>query len=411
MKSLRIAIVNYKSIDGVSYGQTKAVETIARSVNAMENVQLQLFSLGRKNIKSTVFENISQTVIDSAPYKEEGFSASRILDFSSLFLFGFKLNLERLNDNAMLYHSLKEFGPDIVITVTSNLYRFIEHYKAVNKSVKIISYMDSPRLIDDSLLALTNLNVSKTLQRVLKKLIKPRYINYYIKSYFRLAKCSDAIVVASDQDKKELIGVLGSEFAFRTFAIPPVIIERSSAFTNPVMDSSRKLRKILFLGAYSYYPNREAVELIKSKIAPKLLDKEFVIIGKGAPKQRIGNVNIVGEVKNVKQVIRDADICIAPLMHGSGMKQKILAYFQENKPVIGTSLAFNGYAVKNKSNCIVEDDVDKFYLKIKELENNRKLLAKLIKNSAKICDDFLYSNIKDRWEKVVQSSITRHMAD
>ncbi|MGC8680357.1 MAG: glycosyltransferase family 4 protein, partial [Candidatus Micrarchaeia archaeon] len=135
--------------------------------------------------------------------------------------------------------------------------------------------------------------------------------------------------------------------------------------------------------------------------APKLKNIEFIIVGKGCRPEIDGNVHILGEVKNIDYVMKKADAFIAPLISGKGLKTKILTYFEYKKPVIGTSLAFRGYNVKNRVNCIIEDNVDKFYLRIDELNEDPRLIKRIQSNMDEVLLDFSEKELKKKMNSVL----------
>ena len=50
----------------------------------------------------------------------------------------------------------------------------------------------------------------------------------------------------------------------------------------------------------------------------------------------------LGAVDDVDSVIVGADLCLAPLAAGAGVKTKVLHYLAHGKRVVGTSIAFEG---------------------------------------------------------------------
>lgn len=50
----------------------------------------------------------------------------------------------------------------------------------------------------------------------------------------------------------------------------------------------------------------------------------------------------MGEVEDADELIRRAEVCLAPLLSGAGVKTKVLHYLAHGRPVLGTPLAFEG---------------------------------------------------------------------
>ena len=139
----------------------------------------------------------------------------------------------------------------------------------------------------------------------------------------------------------------------------------------------------------SYFPNSDAVQLICTKIAPKLDDKiRFIIIGKEPPTiRKPKNVDFLGYVDDVKRYIRKSDICIAPLRYGSGTRLKILEYMALGKPVISTSKGAEGLEYINSVNMIIEDNIDSFPERILELIEKKSKRDEIGKNARQLIEE------------------------
>jgi len=146
---------------------------------------------------------------------------------------------------------------------------------------------------------------------------------------------------------------------------------------------------VLFIGLMSYFPNSDAVQLICTKIAPKLDDKiRFIIIGKEPPTiRKPKNVDFLGYVDDVKRYIRKSDICIAPLRYGSGTRLKILEYMALGKPVISTSKGAEGLEYINSVNMIIEDNIDSFPERILELIEKKSKRDEIGKNARQLIEE------------------------
>lgn len=105
---------------------------------------------------------------------------------------------------------------------------------------------------------------------------------------------------------------------------------------------------LLFAGSLIGKHNATAVEWIVEQLAPGLPDGSCIIlVGRGTervsprPPDR-AKVYALGEVEDVDTLIAGADVCLAPLSSGAGVKTKVLHYLAHGRTVIGTPLAFEG---------------------------------------------------------------------
>ncbi|MCP4653771.1 MAG: glycosyltransferase family 4 protein [Candidatus Omnitrophica bacterium] len=192
---------------------------------------------------------------------------------------------------------------------------------------------------------------------------------------YELLACKFAkkIVCVSETDKKYLIKY------FRLNPNKIEIIENpvDTSIFYPNTKNNKKVRKelglkkdekfVLFFGQLDYYPNVEAIEIIKKNILPELEKKKakykLVICGKGNGKGSLKNFkhkNLIfkGFVDKIQDYINASDIVITPLKSGSGTRIKILEALACEKKVLSTSIGAEGI---NKNKFLeLEDDWEKF---------------------------------------------------
>lgn len=162
---------------------------------------------------------------------------------------------------------------------------------------------------------------------------------------------------------------------------------------NMVRDESSENNSfsVIFVGNMEYLPNREAVRLIATRIAPKVLEKignvKFLIVGRGSDTLKISNecgLVFMGVVDNLADFLLASDVAIAPLIHGSGTRLKVLEYFSCGLPVVSTSVGVEGLDVTDGLNVFIENDVDKFAQRIVELLKNKSTATNLGDNAREI---------------------------
>lgn len=181
-------------------------------------------------------------------------------------------------------------------------------------------------------------------------------------------KLSDEIICLSDIDKQRLQEL---------YKIKPEkirVIEHKIDMKEVRKAKPYKFKKktVLFIGSRLHPANKEAIEKIYYEIIPKVLEKrkdvQFCFIGKNPPKWLKGpNTLIIPEIYdgNVFPYIKGADVCIAPIFKGSGVRIKILEYLACNKPVITTKKGIEG--IKTRKNVTIKDSMGEFSKKICQL--------------------------------------------
>lgn len=162
---------------------------------------------------------------------------------------------------------------------------------------------------------------------------------------------------------------------------------------------------VLFLGGFKHPPNYYAAKALKEVIIPQVVEKEkdvqFVCIGQEPPAwlENIEHVKVLGYVPDVRSFVKGADICVAPIFHGSGTRLKILEYMALGKPVISTSKGAEGIEIVNGENIIIEDDTQKFAEDIVFLLHDATRAKNLGENARKLVKE------KYTWERVSAQAI------
>ncbi|MEM2517886.1 MAG: glycosyltransferase family 4 protein [Candidatus Aenigmatarchaeota archaeon] len=144
-------------------------------------------------------------------------------------------------------------------------------------------------------------------------------------------------------------------------------------------------RVVVFVGNMEYLPNREAVKLIATKIAP-LVCKEvnnvkFLIVGRCTEKVDSPNLIFTGTVKDVAEPLAISDVAVAPLFRGSGTRLKVLEYLACGLPVVSTTKGVEGLNIEGNSCVIIEDDVSSFARCIVKILNNLDIAEKMRRNA------------------------------
>ncbi|GEM_PF-3617983 len=158
---------------------------------------------------------------------------------------------------------------------------------------------------------------------------------------------------------------------------------------------NKKLKKeLLFVGPFSYEPNRLAGEFIINKISKKYEMEGslyFHIVGSGwgqmyKYQSNIKNVLFDDYIEDIASVYRDSWAFIAPIFVGSGMKNKILEAMASGLPVLGTREAFSGINVENLKSCIVCETQEEFLNGIRMLIDEPVMFTNIAKAGREIIE-------------------------
>ena len=199
------------------------------------------------------------------------------------------------------------------------------------------------------------------------------YILYIYERYF--FRNATTITVQSQKDKKIII---------RLFKIPSRKVNVTnpflSEFTYSIVRSEKKIIKhsLLFWGSMDRSENYQSIILFINKIFPKIILKypnaKLMIVGR-APhyslmrsiKDYSNNIYISGYTENPEKYFESADIGIAPLIAGAGIKVKVLEMLNAKIPVVSTRIGAEG--IPNNDLLHVARDIDSMYNCILRLWN------------------------------------------
>ena len=111
-------------------------------------------------------------------------------------------------------------------------------------------------------------------------------------------------------------------------------------------------RRILFVGQFSYPPNRVALRYLLDEVMPvvwsRLSDARLILVGRGLPAEvtRDSRVEARGYVENLDQEYRRADCAVVPLLKGGGTPLKFLEALAYQLPVVATPFAASGLQLR-----------------------------------------------------------------
>ncbi|KQO08262.1 glycosyltransferase [Sphingomonas sp. Leaf242] len=157
-------------------------------------------------------------------------------------------------------------------------------------------------------------------------------------------------VFISDSDARHYRGLTGA----KGVALCPVIERAPVSAVKAIAPPSNDIdhRRVLFIGSPGFPPNRAAIDWITRSLAPALLalDAPAIVtfIGKGT-REHIGtpaaNVETLGFVADDEmERLLGACLCmLSPVVHGSGLKIKMLEAFAAGAPVMATPLSLQGF--------------------------------------------------------------------
>mgnify|MGYP000922488267 CR=1 FL=1 len=149
--------------------------------------------------------------------------------------------------------------------------------------------------------------------------------------------------------------------------------------------------KIVFVGKMDIPHNSSAVVYFCERIWPRIKrqapDATFYIVGKSPTaevlrlQEAYPGIVVTGEVDNVRRLVEDAALLIAPLLFGTGIKTKILEAMSWGVPVVTNPVGSEGIDAKQGEELFVCESDEEIVRAVLLLLSDRAVNEKLSRNS------------------------------
>lgn len=173
-----------------------------------------------------------------------------------------------------------------------------------------------------------------------------------------IKKC-DAVITVSEEDSWSLRRIA---LCKNVFTIPNGV---DLNYYCPTDRIAKKEGQIAFVGSLNWPPNRQGIEWFLQKcwggILREMPHAKLIVIGKNLTEdiaefiRSYPNVELKGFVEDIRDYIRQSQVSIAPMISGSGIKNKILEAWALGQPVVSTYLGARNLVCKNDVNILLAD--------------------------------------------------------
>ena len=158
-------------------------------------------------------------------------------------------------------------------------------------------------------------------------------------------KYADINIVFNERDAKTYQVYYGKR-PEAIIPLPAPVPSVSHDIKNSITTKNDK-KKILFVGK-KYYPNLIGFKWFVDNVLPSLTDNIQVdVVGRGLEELRNeysdSRINVIGGVESLNPYYENADIVIAPLFDGGGMKSKTVEALSFGKIFVGTEESLFGF--------------------------------------------------------------------
>lgn len=195
---------------------------------------------------------------------------------------------------------------------------------------------------------------------------------------------ADISLVVSDVEKNVL-----EKDGYKTAILSNIHQIDDAAYLNGFKDR----KDILFVGGYAHPPNVDGIRWFVNEIFPsireKLPDVTLNVVGSRMPDtlrtelELKDGVVVKGFVEDneLKNLLRNTRVFVAPLRYGAGVKGKIGQAIEHGVPVVSTAIGVEGMRLEQNSSCLVADDVKAFTDSVVRLYGDEELWDSIQKNA------------------------------
>ena len=155
-----------------------------------------------------------------------------------------------------------------------------------------------------------------------------------------------------------------------------------SSYT-PFRTQKKNKNTLIYTGSFGFFANYDAMVWFVGKVLPivqsKVADVKLVITGdhKNLPLPENDSVELTGFVDDIRPLVAEASISLAPLLQGGGTRLKILEAMALGTPVVATSKGAQGLDATPGLHFLQADSAEEFANKVIQVIKNDELAHQL----------------------------------
>lgn len=189
-----------------------------------------------------------------------------------------------------------------------------------------------------------------------------------------IANHANRLIALTEKDKKRLCDLY--HIPADKISIIPVCVSNPNTSINHITQriiSNSQTLNILITGSLWYGSNYEGILWFLKFVYAKLTINRHLCIAGAHPTPELKNfvandptITLIDTPPDISPYFKAADIFVAPIFDGAGMKVKVAEALSFGLPVIGTSHAFEGYDITDQINSYLADNDIDFINKIEQ---------------------------------------------
>lgn len=221
----------------------------------------------------------------------------------------------------------------------------------------------------------------------------------------KILKCAQYIFALTDNDKDRFISLYGDSLKDKIL-LNPVAIEEKEV---KIKEKHSPLR-LLVTGSLWYGENANGIMWFIDNVLSKMGNSLYLTIAGAKPNdeliskvEKCSNARIVASPDVMDEYFYDADVVVAPVFNGAGMKVKVAEALAYRKVLIGTNHAIVGYKVIDGKNAYIANTGDEFIEKIDSvIRMNEANYQEICTNAFMLFEDMHSINCsREQWRKVM----------
>lgn len=416
----KVLFITTRLIYPVNDGRKVVLYNYCKGLADQHNCEVRLFSLvDEEETKKEQPNFISEIYYSKLPNKIE---KMKNLILKSILLNKWPLQVSLYySNNAQkeLDRVINEYNPDIVIcdmARTAQYLKRLDGYK-YNKILDMDDVLSKryQRQANSGVLGKSAVGAySNKLPKIFNCFLNNRLIMKFIltkeaklleKYEIKIAKYYKSIVFVSPLEANEFNTKIGENKSI------DITIGVDYDYFSEFVVKEKKDNYIVFLGNMYVAHNKDSVRLFIKNVFPEILRSNpkcvFRIVGKCSEEfkrelSNYENIEITGEVEDIRKYIQDCTVAIAPLVYGSGIKTKILETMAMGVPIVTNSIGVEGINVVNNKEIFVCDTDEDFKDKVNELLRDRNLREEVRLAAQKvILNEYKWENILEKFRKIL----------
>lgn len=172
-------------------------------------------------------------------------------------------------------------------------------------------------------------------------------------------------------------------------------------------------QNILYVGYYRHVPNQDAARFLAAEIMPRVWaefpDAQLTLAGSHPTPEiealRSERIEVTGRVPDLLPYYQGADLFVAPIRQGRGVRGKMLEAFACGLPTVASELATAGTGARDKEHFLLAEGAEDFAMAIGRLFKYNEEMKKISANARRLAEGFGWDAIVEKNEGLMRDAV------